>query len=71
MPEAMLKRELLAILCCPKCKGDLDERTEQASLRCLRCGAVYPVKEGIPIMLVEDTPQSEQEPPTVRPAPSR
>ncbi len=50
----MLKPELLEILCCPKCKGDLDYRPEQNTLTCKKCGHVYQVKDDIPIMLVDD-----------------
>jgi len=50
----MLKKELLDILCCPKCKGDLDYSAKQNTLRCKQCGTVYPVKDGIPIMLVDE-----------------
>ena len=50
----MLKKELLDILCCPKCKGDLDYNVEQSTLRCKKCGAVYQVKNDIPIMIVDD-----------------
>jgi|WetSurSiteA1Bulk_404760.scaffolds.fasta_scaffold109796_2 uncharacterized protein len=54
----MLKKELLEILCCPVCKGDLryDEREE--TLTCVSCRHVYRVKDGIPIMLVDDEAQS-------------
>lgn len=51
----MLKKELLDILCCPKCKGDLDYSAQQETLTCKQCGAVYRVKDDIPIMLPEDT----------------
>ena len=50
----MLKKELLEILCCPKCKGDLDYSPEQNTLTCKKCGKVYPIKDDIPIMLVDD-----------------
>lgn len=51
----MLKKELLDILCCPKCKGDLDYNIEKNTLTCKGCGKVYPVKNDIPIMLVDDS----------------
>lgn len=51
----MLKKELLDILCCPKCKGDLDYNTEKNTLTCKGCGKVYPIKNDIPIMLVDDS----------------
>ena len=44
--------ELLEVLCCPKCKGELDYRKEKAQLVCKACGKVYKVEDGIPIMLV-------------------
>lgn len=51
----MVRKELLEILCCPKCKGDLDYKPEQNTLTCKSCGHVYEVKDDIPIMLVDDT----------------
>jgi hypothetical protein len=53
----MLKKELLDILCCPKCKGDLDYNADAATLTCKKCGKVYPIKNDIPIMLVDDEPR--------------
>ncbi len=51
----MIKKELLEILCCPKCKGDLKYKPEQNTLTCKACGNVYEVKDDIPIMLVDDS----------------
>lgn len=56
----MLKKELLDILCCPKCKGDLDYNAQKDTLTCKKCGKVYPIKNDIPIMLVDDEPGSPQ-----------
>ena len=50
----MVKRELLEILCCPKCKGALDYKPAQNTLSCKKCGKVYEVKDDIPIMLVQE-----------------
>ena len=50
----MLKKELLEILCCPKCKGDLDYDRDRNTLTCVQCGKVYEIKNDIPIMLVDD-----------------
>ena len=49
-----LPSELLEILVCPKCKGDLEYRTQPESLVCHRCRLVYAVEDGIPIMLIEE-----------------
>jgi uncharacterized protein YbaR (Trm112 family) len=50
----MLPKELLDILCCPKCHGELHYDKERNTLTCIVCGKVYPVKDDIPIMLVDD-----------------
>ncbi len=49
-----LNRELLEILACPKCKGDLELTPEENGLICRGCELVYPIKEEIPIMLIEE-----------------
>jgi len=50
-----LAPELLEILVCPKCKGDLEYRTEPAeSLVCHACALVYSVDDGIPVMLIDE-----------------
>lgn len=47
----MLKKELLDILCCPKCKGDLQYDHARETLTCKGCRLLYPIRNGIPIML--------------------
>jgi len=44
--------ELLEILVCPVDHGGLDAADAGAALRCRTCGRAYPVREGIPVMLV-------------------
>ncbi len=48
-----IDKELLNLLCCPKCKGDLRLEAERSALVCERCSSVYRVKDGIPMMLPE------------------
>ncbi len=48
-----LNQELLDILACPKCKGTLTLKPAEDGLVCPACKVVYPVKDEIPIMLVE------------------
>jgi len=45
-------KELLDILACPKCKGNLS--LQKAFLTCRKCRLAYPVIEGVPNMLVEE-----------------
>jgi uncharacterized protein YbaR (Trm112 family) len=49
-----LPQELLAILVCPKCKGELDYRPAEAVLVCHACRLRYPVRDDIPIMLIDE-----------------
>lgn len=57
----MLKKELLEILCCPKCKGDLDYDEPASRLTCKRCNHQYRVENGIPIMLIDDETKSSKD----------
>jgi hypothetical protein len=50
----MISKELLEILVCPKCKGELKLTKEKDGLICERCKLIYPIKEDIPIMLIEE-----------------
>jgi uncharacterized protein len=50
----MLDPELLALLVCPKCKGDLEYRREPEELVCHNCRLRYEVRDSIPIMLIDE-----------------
>ena len=45
--------KLMAMLVCPACHGELD-RPEPEGIECRRCGRVYPIRDDIPVMLVEE-----------------
>ncbi|WP_319763148.1 Trm112 family protein [Maridesulfovibrio sp.] len=49
-----LNKELIDILVCPKCKGELNLLEGETGLECENCKVVYPVKDEIPIMLADD-----------------
>ena len=49
-----IKKELLDILCCPKCKGDIELNSQGDGLVCRRCKLLYPIKDDIPIMLIDE-----------------
>ena len=50
----VLAPELVAILACPACRGKLEMKGKDEGLACSRCAVVYPVREDIPVMLVEE-----------------
>ena len=51
-----ISAELLEILVCPKCKTKVELKADGSGLKCLNteCGLVYPVKDDIPVMLIEE-----------------
>jgi uncharacterized protein len=49
----MIDDELKAILVCPACKGDL--LFEEHRIICPACRKAYPVRDGIPVMLISET----------------
>jgi uncharacterized protein YbaR (Trm112 family) len=49
-----LDPRLLEILICPACRGEIEPVRDENGLECLRCGRVYPVRNGIPVMLVDE-----------------
>jgi uncharacterized protein YbaR (Trm112 family) len=46
--------ELLEILACPQCKGDIHLTDDQDGLVCEACRLVYEIRDDIPIMLIEE-----------------
>ena len=41
--------DFLAMLACPVCKAELSEENDE--LECTSCGRIYPVREGVPVLL--------------------
>jgi hypothetical protein len=54
-----ISQELLEILACPKCKGDVRLTDKGDGLVCKTCQLLYPIKEDIPVMLVEEATKLE------------
>jgi hypothetical protein len=49
-----VRKELLEILRCPKCKGPIYANADETGLICEQCRLVYEIREDIPIMLIEE-----------------
>lgn len=49
-----ISQELLDILACPKCKVHVDLTAGGDGLKCPACHRVYPIRDDIPIMLVDE-----------------
>ncbi len=49
-----ISKELLDILACPKCKGSIFLNEEKNGLICAQCKLLYEIRDGIPIMLIDE-----------------
>ena len=58
----MLDPQLLEILVCPKCKSDLTYRPEVPSLDCAVCRVRYPIRDDIPILLIDEAEPLPEQP---------
>lgn len=50
----MISQELLDILACPKCKGEIKLTENKDGLVCESCRLLYEIREDIPIMLIDE-----------------
>jgi len=50
-----IDERLLEILACPNCKGDVEYIEGEDTILCRgECGYAYPVRDGIPVMLIDE-----------------
>jgi uncharacterized protein YbaR (Trm112 family) len=49
-----ISKELLDILACPKCKGEIHLNESRDGLICEQCRLLYEIKNDIPIMLIDE-----------------
>ena len=49
-----LSQDLLDILACPVCKANVELKADGSGLKCVECRRVYPVKDDIPVMLIDE-----------------
>ena len=54
--------ELLEILACPVCREKVAEVRNGAGLQCGKCGRIYPVRDDIPVMLIDEAEGGEGSP---------
>jgi len=55
-----LDEDLLEILICPQCRGELTSTPQEKGLACPACKLIYPVHEGIPVMMVAEAEPLEE-----------
>jgi uncharacterized protein len=49
-----ISKELLEILACPQCKEEVRLTPDGNGLKCVQCHRVYPIRDDIPIMLIDE-----------------
>ncbi len=49
-----ISKELLEILVCPLCKAVLEMKPDSSGLKCVQCHRVYPIRDDIPVMLIDE-----------------
>ena len=50
----MIPQDLMDLIICPACHQTLVQKDDGSSLKCTGCHRVYPVRDGIPILLVDE-----------------
>jgi len=61
-----ISQDLLEILACPLCKSKVELKPDGSGLKCLECHRVYPIRDDIPVMLVDEATienETEDQPP--------
>jgi uncharacterized protein len=67
LPEVLrmaISKELLDILVCPACRAKVEMKPDQRGLKCVECKRVYPIRDDIPVMLIDEA-KIEDETPTL------
>ncbi len=49
-----INQELLDILACPACKAEVKLTLDEKGLKCVSCHRVYPIRDDIPVMLIDE-----------------
>jgi uncharacterized protein YbaR (Trm112 family) len=49
-----ISQELLEILACPACRAKVELKKDGSGLKCVNCRRVYPIRDDIPVMLIDE-----------------
>ena len=56
----MIKKVLLEILACPKCKGPVSLHPDKSGIACYKCQLLYEIIDDIPVMLIDKAIKLEE-----------
>jgi len=57
-----ISEDLLEILACPACKAKVELKADGNSLKCVECKRVYPIRDDIPVMLIDEATIEDEQP---------
>ena len=56
-----INKDLLEILACPACKAKVDLKADESGLKCRECRRIYPIRDDIPVMLIDEATIEDEE----------
>lgn len=57
-----ISEQLLEILVCPACRARVEIKADKSGLKCVECKRVYPIRDDIPVMLIDEATIENDEP---------
>jgi uncharacterized protein YbaR (Trm112 family) len=57
-----ISQDLLEILACPACKAKVELKPDGSGLKCVQCHRLYPIRDDIPVMLIDEATIEDEEP---------
>jgi len=57
-----ISEQLLEILVCPACRAKVELKADGSGLKCVSCKRVYPVRDDIPVMLIDEAKIEDEQP---------
>ena len=57
-----ISEQLLEILVCPACRARVELEPDGAGLKCVECKRVYPIRDDIPVMLIDEAKIDNEQP---------
>ena len=61
-----ISKDLLDILACPACKAKVELKEDGSGLKCVACRRVYPIRDDIPVMLIDEAKIEDEQPNEVK-----
>jgi uncharacterized protein YbaR (Trm112 family) len=57
-----ISEQLLEILVCPACRAKVELKADGSGLKCVGCKRVYPIRDDIPVMLIDEAKIEDEQP---------